>query len=105
MDILIVMCLGVLVGNRIFPRKGKKLNEYLQLLCTLLLIFSMGVMLGSKENFFQELASLGITSFLFFLVPTVLSIFAVYFLTKRFLEKKHAKSEEMAGSMDVEEGV
>ena len=61
MDILIIMCLGILVGNRIFPKEKKKLNEYLQLSCTLLLIFSMGVMLGQRDSFFEDLASLGIT--------------------------------------------
>ena len=59
-----------------------------KLLCTLCLIFSMGVMLGRKENFLQELTSMGIVSFLFFLIPTVLSILLVYYLTKRFLKKK-----------------
>ena len=88
MDILIIMCLGILVGNRIFPKEKKKLNEYLQLSCTLLLIFSMGVMLGERDSFFEDLASLGITSFIFFLIPTALSILAVYFLTKRFLQNK-----------------
>ncbi len=86
MDILIIMCIGVLIGNRIYPADKRKFNEYLQLICTLLLIFSMGVMLGSKDNFFQELANLGLTSFLFFLIPTLLSIAVVYYLTKRFMK-------------------
>lgn len=86
MDILIVMCIGVLIGNRIYPADKKKLNEYIQLICTLLLIFSMGVMLGNKDNFFQELTSLGLSSFLFFLIPTVLSIILVYFLTNHFMK-------------------
>lgn len=63
------------------------------MLCTLLLIFSMGVMLGQKENFLSELSSLGLKSFLFFLIPTLVSIILVYILTKRFMENKHSDSE------------
>lgn len=58
-----------------------------------LLIFAMGVMLGEKENFFEELSSLGFTSFLFFLLPTGFSIILVYYLTKVFM-KKEKNSEE-----------
>ena len=55
MDILIVMCIGILVGRLPLLRRMKKKNEGLSLLCTFLLIFAMGVMLGEKENFFEEL--------------------------------------------------
>ncbi len=85
MDIILVMLAGMVAGHFFFP---KAFNEKIQLLCTLCLIFSMGVMLGRKENFLQELTSMGIVSFLFFLIPTVLSILLVYYLTKRFLKKK-----------------
>lgn len=83
MEILIVMCLGVLIGNRLFPERYKKLNEKLQTACTVTLIFCMGVTLGSRENFIHELKSLGSLSFLFFLIPTLLSIALVYTLTRR----------------------
>ena len=46
MDILIVMCIGILVGRVSILRRAKKKNEYLSLFCTFILIFSMGVMLG-----------------------------------------------------------
>ena len=88
MDILIVMCIGVLVGRFLYPANKKRINEKLQLLCTLLLTFSMGVMLANKDNFFQELTTLGITSFIFYLIPTGLSILLVYVLSKRFMEKQ-----------------
>ena len=57
----------------------------------------MGVMLGKKDNFFEELSSLGLTSFLFFLVPTVLSVILVYCLTQKFMKgdkKVSAKRRE-----------
>ena len=77
MDILIVMCIGILVGRVSILRRAKKKNEYL----------SLGVMLGKKDHFFEELSSLGLTSFLFFLIPTVLSIGLVYWLTRVFMKK------------------
>ena len=88
MDILIVMCIGILVGRVSILRRAKKKNEISFLcFCTFILIFSMGVMLGKKDHFFEELSSLGLTSFLFFLIPTVLSIGLVYWLTRVFMKK------------------
>lgn len=94
MDILIIMCAGIAAGRFLTSKRTKKWNEKMQLICTLLLIFSMGVLLGRKENFLEELSSLGITSFLFFLIPTALSVFSVYYLTKYFMEKQEAKHQE-----------
>ena len=58
MDVIIIMCLGVLVGKKVFPRKWKRINEFLQTICTMLLIFSMGVLLGSRNDFLTEIGSL-----------------------------------------------
>ena len=93
MDIIIVMCIGIIIGNFIKYKQTKIINEKIQLLSTILLIFAMGVNIGSKENFVDELASLGITSFIFFIVPTLLSIFVVYFLTKRFMDGQKEKEK------------
>lgn len=93
MIILLVMCAGILAGRFLVPGRVKRLNERIALACTLILIFSMGVMLGQKENFLEELGRLGFSSFLFFLLPTALSIVFVYLLSRRFLEKKK-KTEE-----------
>lgn len=94
MDILIIMGLGILFGSKIFPEKHKKKNEKLQILCTVLIIFSMGAMLGRRENFLVELSSLGFTSFLYFLIPTVFSIIFVFLLTKSWMKKKQKEREE-----------
>ena len=93
MKIFIVMGAGILIGRFLMTGRIKKWNERLAMHCTLLLIFSMGVMLGQKENFLSELSSLGLKSFLFFLIPTLVSIILVYILTKRFMENKHSDSE------------
>lgn len=92
MDILLIMCAGVLVGKFLIPLKMKKGNERISFLCTLLLIFSMGVMLGQKDGFIEELSSLGLSSFLFFLLPTLLSVLLVYFLTKQLMERRTHKT-------------
>ena len=91
MDILIVMCLGVVVGKFLIPKKTKKGFEWLAFLCTFLLIFAMG--LGGDEDFFAELLSLGGKSFLFFLMPTALSVVFVYFMTRNFGKKKDGEAD------------
>lgn len=87
MLIIGIMCVGIIIGHFVFPQKLKNKNEALQMICTILLIFSMGVMLGKKENFFSDLTRLGFQSFLFFIIPTGLSLFLTYFLTEQFMKK------------------
>ena len=94
MDVIIIMCVGVLVGKFLFPAKWKRINEFLQTVCTLLLIFSMGILLGSRENFVQEITTLGFQSILFFLIPSVFSVIVVYPLTRIFLDKRSEKKKE-----------
>lgn len=93
MLIIGIMCIGIIIGHYIFPQKFKNKNEILQMVCTILLIFSMGVMLGKRENFFNDLAQLGLQSFLFFIIPTGLSLFLTYFLTERFMKKENGTEE------------
>lgn len=90
-----VMLLGVLAG-RWFPRQYKHLNERFQLVCTLLLIFAMGVSLGGSERFFADLAFIGGQSLLFCLVPTAGSIAAVYLLSRRFMDSSAPGAEQGA---------
>ena len=87
MDILIVMFAGVLLGNRFFPPKYKELNEKLQVVCTALLIFTMGVSLGSRPGFLDEMGTMGLDSLIFALVPILLSVAVVYPLS-RFMDRK-----------------
>ena len=94
MDVLIIMCLGILAGRFLLSPRIKKMSETISVVCTFLLIFSMGVMLGRKETFFEELSELGITSFLFFFIPTLLSIVLVYCLTQIFMKKRKKTSAE-----------
>ena len=107
MGIILIMGLGMIVGKWVFPEKIKKWNEKAQLACTLMIIFSMGIMLGEKENFLKDLPRLGIRSFIFFAVPTVLSIIVVYFLTKHFMDHpggRHSGEAEPVTGEEKEEG-
>ncbi len=88
MEILFVLCIGVLIGRFCFAKWAKPVNEKLQIACTMLLIFSMGVTLGRRPNFVEELATVGGQSLLFFFFPTVLSVVCVYGLSRRFFQKK-----------------
>lgn len=59
MEILAVMVAGVLVGATVFPARLKGLNEKLTLAATVLLIFSMGVLLAGRDAFLEELGAVG----------------------------------------------
>ncbi len=83
-----------MLGFKFFPLKWKSANEKLQLICTALLIFSMGVKLGSRENILSELSSLGLRSLLYALIPIVCSVIVVYWLTSRFMKPKHHTKEK-----------
>ena len=99
MDILLVMCAGVLLGARWFPQKLYRFNANLQLLCTVILIFSMGVSLGARPQFFEELSTLGVQSLFFCLLPIAGSVALVYPLTQRFLAAQQTiGAEEGHGS-------
>ena len=81
MDVIVIMCIGVLAGKFLLPCNLNRWNQ-------IFLIFSMGVLLGSRENFLEELSTLGIQSVIFFLLPSVGSVLLVYPLTRCFLENK-----------------
>lgn len=82
-----IMCLGVLVGATVFPRRLKTLNSFLQTTATALLIFTMGVGLGSRPGFLSELAEIGLESLVLAAAPVALSVAAVYPISRKFLEK------------------
>lgn len=54
MDILIVMCIGILVGRVSILRRAKKKNEYLSLFCTFILIFLWESCLERKIIFLKN---------------------------------------------------
>ena len=90
MLILVIMMLGVIIGMKLNLKKTLKVNGVLQIVLTGILIF-MGVSLGSRENFFNELAELGWKSVLYMLSAVAGSTLIVYGLTKVFMKSKEDK--------------
>lgn len=93
MTTILIMCAGVLVGATVFPEGLKKWNSRLQLLLTGLLIFTMGVGLGSRPDFLEELGTLGLDSLIFAAVPILCSVAVAWPLSRRFLEKRDREGE------------
>lgn len=87
-SVIIIMILGAILGMKLFPQKYSALNERFQILCISILIFSMGVMLGKRDNFFNELSSIGLKSIVLAIVPIICSIILVYILTKKYIGDK-----------------
>ena len=82
------MALGVFIGMKFFPEKYKKHNNTLQLCCTALLIFLMGVTLGMKPNFFSDLSNLGLQALVLTLLPIAGSVLLVWLFTCRWDKKE-----------------
>lgn len=55
-----VMCVGILLGARFVPQSWKGWNEKVQMICTLLLIFSWGYSWDSGRGLADQLASPGV---------------------------------------------
>lgn len=90
MLILAVMCVGICLGYLWvyrLPSFIHRANSFLQMGCTLFLIYSMGVLLGQRENFWGELSQLGLSSLLLALFPMTFSVAFVYCFTARPLRK------------------
>ncbi|MBP1581921.1 MAG: LysO family transporter [Oscillospiraceae bacterium] len=85
-SILIFLLVGAVIGWKFFPERWNKLNINIQLAATLVLIFSMGVSLGSRPDFIYEIANMGLRSLVFSVLAIVGSILVVYPLTKKYLE-------------------
>lgn len=91
MLILGIMALGVLIGYKWLPEKWRKPNTMVQLGCTVVLVFCMGVTLGRREDFFAELTGLGLWSLLLAVVPMAFSAVIVWALTRMWEKKKGGK--------------
>ncbi|MGL5676208.1 MAG: LysO family transporter [Cellulosilyticaceae bacterium] len=88
MVILMIMAVGILVGLKCFPEKWSKYNHYVQLVSIVLLIFCMGVSLGSNPTFMEQLVSMGFKGVVFAVVPILGSIGCVYVLSEKFMKNK-----------------
>lgn len=92
MTILMIMMLGVFIGAKYFPGKWHGYNNKVQVSSIILLIFCMGITLGSNPDFMQELGAQGIKGFVFAIVPIFFSVIIVYYLTHKLLKEKENDS-------------
>ncbi|GAA4652880.1 hypothetical protein GCM10023142_00180 [Anaerocolumna aminovalerica] len=86
MEVLIYMLIGIVIGFKWFPLKLKKWNERIQVISISILIFLMGVTLGSRPNFLTDFLHLGLESLLLAIIPIIFSVLFVYFITKYFFK-------------------
>lgn len=92
--ILAVMAAGVLIGYLWLPEKLKKANTWLQLGCTVALVFCMGVLLGRRENLWEELGQFGLWSLLLAVVPMGMSALLVWGMTGLAERRKRRKERK-----------
>ena len=88
MVILTIMAIGMLIGGWIFPQKWHTYNNKLQVVSIVILIFCMGVNLGSSDDFMSQLRRMGVKGFIFAIIPILLSVGVVYLLTKHLMKER-----------------
>lgn len=94
---ILLMLAGLLIGfrlvpKRLIPRIGKY-NARLQTVLVAVLIFMMGLRLGSREDFWTELSSLGVESLALAVLPILGSIAAVVAFTHWFPPRRKEKED------------
>lgn len=84
-SIILFLIAGIVLGNRLnLDEKRKSINEKVQLLGLLLLLFSMGISIGANEEVVKNLNNIGLQALTFAVFTTLGSIVFVYFVSKRF---------------------
>lgn len=78
-----LMCLGAVVGKFVLPRWWARANSRVQLVLTVLLIFTMGVSIGRNEDLLRNLTTIGLDSALFCLIPMAASVVLAHLLARR----------------------
>lgn len=90
MAIFISLAIGFLIGYKKFvSEKLITLNSKFQLICLLILIFSMGMSIGSNKEIIAYLPTLGFKAFIFSVCCIGGSVFVVYLFS--FLLDKEGK--------------
>lgn len=94
LSVIIVMSIGWFIGYKYFKEKYIKANSFFQTVCVALLIFCMGVSLGSRPTFFDDLKDLGINAVIYSVVPIIFSVVFVYFLTEITINRKGGQADD-----------
>lgn len=91
----LIMFAGVILGYFMLHLKNSiqkniiNLNEKVQVIIVALIIFIMGINLGSIDNFAHKILTMGLQSLLFAFIPTVFSVAVVYFFSQKFIIRGH----------------
>ena len=88
MKIFIVMGVGILIGRFLMTGRIKKMERTSCHAVHPPSYFFHGGYAWPERKLLSELSSLGLKSFLFFLIPTLVSIILVYILTKTLYGEK-----------------
>lgn len=84
------MFIGILFGKKML--KYKEINEKMQLICVVMLIFLMGISLGKEKQILENLLELGLISTVYAIIPIIFSTAFVYILTEKYMKDKEDKS-------------
>ena len=83
-SIIVFLIVGILLGNKLsLKERGKRINEKVQMVGLLLLLFSMGISIGANEDVVGNLNSIGLQAFIFAALTTVGSIACVYLVSRK----------------------
>lgn len=91
----LIMLVGVILGYFMLRLKNSTqkniidLNGKVQVIIVALIIFIMGINLGSIDNFAHKILTMGLQSLLFALIPTAFSVAVVYFFSQKFIIRGH----------------
>lgn len=90
--IISLMAAGILLGAFVFSHKKSdfalKIFWRIQQVATVLLLFMMGVWLGSNPDFWSDVKTIGLHGFLFAAVTIAGSVFFVFLFSKIFSRGK-----------------
>lgn len=96
MKILIFsLLIGILIGSfKVIPKKYLKLNSKFQLFALILLLFSMGISIGSNKEMFSLINTLGLQAVSFSIMTIVFSTLVLHLITNLFFNTEEIKKED-----------
>lgn len=90
--IFVGLSIGFIIGyRRLISDKMVLLNSKLQNLWLILLIFAMGMSIGSDKEILNNLPKLGAKAFAFAIFCSLGSIFIVYVISRLFFKEEDKK--------------
>jgi uncharacterized membrane protein YbjE (DUF340 family) len=91
MSVLIALALGLLVGFIPLCRSWHRHADKALTVLVAVIVFTMGVSLGQREDLWSQLSVLGMRSLVFAVVPMALSVLAVQLIARWLQGRKGAE--------------